>query len=123
MKAPVLDNIAWYNGNSPDGYTGRGFNISGRTGGPHPVAQKQPNPWGLCDMTGNLWQWCHDWCGPYPGGASTNPAGPAAGTERVNRGGSFGSGPREERCGNRAKKPPAEASTYRGFRLALCPVQ
>jgi formylglycine-generating enzyme required for sulfatase activity len=89
---------------------------------PPTVAQKQPNPWGLYDTTGNLWQWCRDWYGPYPGGSVTNPAGPPTGSYRVNRGGSFGSGPGDERSANRAKNPPAEASAYRGFRLALCPV-
>ena len=84
---------------------------------------KKPNAWGLYDMTGNIWQWCRNWYGPLPGGSQTNPVGPPAGRDRVNRGGSFGSGPNSERSAARAKNPPAEASAYRGFRIGLCPVE
>jgi formylglycine-generating enzyme required for sulfatase activity len=118
-RATVLDGIAWYEGNSGEGYVGRGFALADHTAGPRPVARKQPNAWGFYDMLGNIWQWCQDWYGPYAGGSATDPAGPANGTLRVNRGGSFGSSARDERSAKRAGNPPAEASAYRGFRLAL----
>jgi formylglycine-generating enzyme required for sulfatase activity len=117
-----VEKIAWYAGNSPDGYVGKGFNVGGRTGGPRPVGLKEPNAWGLYDMTGNIWQWCRDWYGPLPGGNVVDPVGPATGDGRVNRGGSFGSGAGSERSAARAKNPQAEASAYRGFRVGLCPV-
>jgi formylglycine-generating enzyme required for sulfatase activity len=120
IYAEPLGEIAWYDANSADGYHGKGFKVaSGATGGPRAVAGKRPNHWGLYDMAGNLWQWCRDWYAPYPGGEAIDPTGPASGTARVNRGGSFGSGASDERSASRAANPPAEASAYRGFRLAL----
>jgi len=114
-----LGTIAWYDDNSWQGYVGKGFKVAGGIAGPRSVAGKAPNNWGLYDMAGNVWQWCSDWYGPYPGGKLVDPTGPASGTMRVNRGGSFGSAAADERSASRAGNPPMEASAYRGFRLAL----
>ncbi len=86
-----------------------------------PVNTFSPNPWGLHDMHGNVWEWCSDWFGGYPDGPATDPTGPESGVLRVARGGSWDGYARYCRSAYRSGGKPEDRNYYLGFRLVRLP--
>jgi len=91
-NASDLDKYAWYSDNS-----------NKET---HPVGTKQPNPWGLYDILGNVWEWCQDWYDQEQ-------------KYRVLRGGSWLNDSYLCRCACRGGSIPDHRSNRNGFRLVV----
>ena len=84
----------------------------------HPVCEKQRNAYGLCDMSGNVYEWVSDRYGDYPGGSVTDPQGASSGSLRVERGGGWNDSARLARVALRYGFDPADRDVRLGFRLA-----
>ena len=83
------------------------------------VGQKLPNPWGLYDMHGNVWEWCQDWYAPYGSERVViDPKGPAQGRYCLLRGGSFLSQSSDVRSSIRHYNGPDTRIVDIGFRVA-----
>jgi formylglycine-generating enzyme required for sulfatase activity len=83
------------------------------------VGSYQPNPWGFYDMHGNVSEWCSDWVHTYPTGTLTDPMGPASGSYRVLRGGSWGTVGPNLRSAMRGSTSPSSRRNILGFRVGF----
>lgn len=101
----ILDNVAWYKDNS--------------VSDTHEVARKSPNELGIYDMSGNVYEWCSDWYGPYSNTHQANPKGINSGSKRVIRGGSWFGGERQCSSLVRDDYTPDRSDYYIGLRLAI----
>ena len=106
----VLGDYAWYNENAYD-------IVSERYA--HQVGLKKPNAFGLYDMHGNVYEWCHDYFEKdyYKQSPAQDPPGPASGSSRVLRGGSWVYGTRGNRSAFRNRDVAESRNSSNGFRL------
>lgn len=108
----AISSCAWWKSNAADASAAYA----------HVAGQRQPNAWGLYDMSGNAVEWCEDRYGPYSAGSVTDPTGPLAGTSRILRGGSFYTDSFTCRSANRGQGDPAASENASfGFRIVRNP--
>ena len=83
------------------------------------IAMKKPNELGIYDMSGNAMEWCSDWYELYSEEDQENPTGPATGSSKVLRGGSFMQNTHRCRVAHRGNGLPDNPMSFTGMRLVM----
>jgi formylglycine-generating enzyme required for sulfatase activity len=109
----------WSFGNDPRKLGKRAWFKGNAKGTTHPVSRKNPNPWGLYDMHGNVAEWCNDFISEDYRGQheQNNPCGPDSGEERVLRGGSWADSRESCRSSARNSETPQFADACFGTEM------
>jgi len=108
---------------SPVGFFDGGLKYKSNYNWPDSVTSYQTengcNGYGLYDMAGNVWEWCHDWYSSYSSVSQMNPTGPITGSYHVLRGGSHEGNPYFCRVADRHNYGPTTRDYSIGFRISL----
>jgi formylglycine-generating enzyme required for sulfatase activity len=82
----------YWNGDDPSKLSEAAWLADNAAGNPQPVGRKLPNPFGLFDVHGNVWEYCSDWFAfdTYQHSRESDPQGPSEGSDRTMRGGGAG---------------------------------
>jgi len=108
---------AYFFGDSPSKLGDYAWFDKNSGGRPRPAGQKQPNPWGLYDMSGNVWEWCNDFykVDYYPEATRQDLRGPNEGQTKVVRGGAWRFSAENCRSGYRYNENPGYADVCFGY--------